>query len=128
MTTKPIMKWYMPLLSLAMGLAFGVAFWIGGDPQSGLVSLGIMTALGGLILIGGRSEMIRGLRGDGRDEYWMGIDNRATLFAGNVTILAILAMAGWEWAHGRSGSPYAQLGALTGVAYLLGLVMARLRS
>jgi len=127
MTTKPITKWYLPLLSLAMGLAFCVAFWIGGNLQQGLVSLGIMIAFGGLILVGGRSEMMRGLRGDGRDEYWTGVDNRATLFAGNVIIVVILVMAGWEWAHGRSGAPYAQLGAIVGVAYLVGLLMARLR-
>ena len=71
--------------------------------------------------------MVRGLRGDGRDEYWQGVDSRATVFAGNVTILAILGMAAWEWAHGRSGSPYYQLGAVAGIAYLVGLGWARLR-
>mgnify|MGYP000411439477 CR=1 FL=1 len=34
------------------------------------------------------------------------------LAAGNVIIVVILVMAGWEWAHGRSGAPYAQLGAI----------------
>ncbi len=40
--------------------------WIGGDPGGGLVSLAIMTAFGALFLFGGRSETIRGLRGDAR--------------------------------------------------------------
>ena len=33
-----------------------------------------------------------------------------------------------EWAHGRDGTPYSQLGAITGVAYLLGLALVRWRS
>jgi hypothetical protein len=46
-----------------LGIVVFVAQWIGGDPGSGLVSLAIMTAFGALLLLGGRSETIRGLRG-----------------------------------------------------------------
>ena len=70
---------------------------------------------------------MRGLRGDGRDEYWRGIDRSATIVAANVTILAILAMAAWEWAHGRHGSPYTQLAAIGGVAYIVAYVALRVR-
>jgi hypothetical protein len=41
---------------------------------------------------------------------------------------AIIAMCLWEWAHGRDGSPYAQLAAVAGVAYLAALALLRLRS
>jgi hypothetical protein len=34
----------------------------------------------------------------------------------------------WEIAHGRSGFPYATLGAIAGIAYLLALVWLRWRS
>ena len=61
-----------------LGAIFLVAFWIGDDTRSGVFSFGVMAVLAGLILLGGRSEMVRGLRGDGRDEYWAGIDERAT--------------------------------------------------
>ncbi len=33
----------------------------------------------------------------------------------------------WEWAHGRDGTPYSQLGAITGVAYIAGLGLVRWR-
>jgi hypothetical protein len=33
----------------------------------------------------------------------------------------------WEWAHGRDGTPYAQLGALTGVTYVVAFAGLRLR-
>ena len=72
--------------------------------------------------------MVRGLRGDGRDEYWERIDLRATALAGSVLIAIVIGMCLWEWAHGRDGSPYTQLGALAGVSYVLALAVLRLRS
>ena len=87
-----------------------------------------MTVLALLILAGGRSELIRGLRGDGRDEYWQRIDIHATVLAGNVAIGLIIGMCVWEWAHGRDGTPYAQLGAITGVAYIVAVGVLRWRS
>ena len=41
------------------------------------------------------------------------------MLAGNVAIGLIIGMCVWEWAHGRDGTPYAQLGAITGVAYIV---------
>jgi hypothetical protein len=87
-----------------------------------------MSAIGVAVFFGGRSDMVRGLRGDGRDEYWEKIDVYATALAGLVVIGAIIGMCLWEWAHGRDGSPYSQLGAIAGVAYLASLAILRLRS
>jgi presenilin-like A22 family membrane protease len=72
--------------------------------------------------------MVRGLRGDGRDEYWARLDVHATALAGSFAIGLILVMCVREWAHGRDGSPYVQLGALTGVAYAASLGFLRWRS
>ena len=58
---------------------------------------------GSAILLGGRSELVRGLRGDGRDEYWARLDLHATALAGIVLITVVIGMCVWEWAHGRSG-------------------------
>ena len=71
--------------------------------------------------------MVRGLRGDGRDEYWEGVDRRATLFAGIVAMTLVIGMCLWEWAHGRDGSPYVQLGAVCGLSYVVALVVIRIR-
>ena len=121
-------SWFLPLFSVGLGVACLAAFWIGGDPGQGLVSLAILAGLGIVILVGGRSDLIRGLRGDGRDEYWERIDVHATAIAGLAVITAVIVMCLWEWGHGRDGSPYAQLGAIGGVAYVLGIVGLRLRS
>jgi len=77
--------------------------------------------------VGGRSETIRGLRGDGRDERFARIDLVATAIAGNLLITLVIAMCLWEWAHGRDGTPYVQLGAVTGVSYVLAVAFLRWR-
>ena len=71
--------------------------------------------------------MVRGLRGDGRDEYWSRLDIHATALAGSVLIGVVIGMCLWEWGHGRDGSPYVQLGAIAGVAYIAALALLRLR-
>jgi hypothetical protein len=95
--------------------------------KGGLVSLAILVAFGGLILLGGRSETIRGLRGDGRDERFRQIDIHATALAGLAVITAIIIAFVVELARGHSGSPYAWLGAIAGLVYLIAVVALRLR-
>ncbi len=121
-------NWFLPLFSLGLGVACLVAFWLGGNPGQGLASLGVMAGLGVVFLIGGRSDLIRGIRGDGRDEYWERIDVHATALAGIVVITAVIGMCLWEWGHGRDGSQYSQLGAIGGVAYVAAIIGLRARS
>ena len=121
-------KWFLPGFSVLIGLVFFAGFWIGDDQAGAVWSLALMSVIGLLILAGGRFDMVRGLRGDGRDEYWARLDVHATAIAGSFAIGLILVMCVWEWAHGRDGSPYVQLGALTGVAYVVSLGFLRWRS
>ena len=120
-------KWFLPLFAVALGLLVFVAQWIGGNPRSGLVSFAILAGFGALVLLGGRSETVRGLRGDGRDERFRQIDLVATAIAGLVVISAIIVAFVVEVARGHSGSPYSWLGAIAGLAYLLAVIVLRLR-
>lgn len=120
-------KWFLPLFAVALGVVMLAAQWIGGNPLSGLTSLAIMTAFGALVLLGGRSETIRGLRGDGRDERFRQIDVVATAIAGVAVITAIIVAFLVEVARGHNGSPYTWLGAIAGLAYLAAIVVLRLR-
>ncbi len=120
-------KWFQPGVALALGVLFLGALWIGGDPRNGLYSLLVMVGFAAVILFGGRSETIRGLRGDGRDERFRQIDVAATAVAGMVLITAIIGAFLVEIARGHDGSPYAQLGAVAGGAYLVAIVVLRLR-
>jgi len=99
------------------------ASWLGGHPAAGAVSLAILAAFGLFFLLAGRSETIRGLRGDGRDERFAQIDLRATAVAGLVLIVAWLVAT----ARGQSGSPYDWLCAIGGLAYALAVAWFRWR-
>ena len=79
-------KWFQPAFAVGLGVLFLTAMWIGGDARTGVYSLAVMVGFGALILLGGRSETVRGLRGDGRDERFKHIDLAATAFAGIVLI------------------------------------------
>ena len=121
-------RWWMPLFSLALGVTIFAAFAIGGDTGQGAVSFGIMAALAALFFFGGRSETLRGLGGPGRDERWAAIDLRASAAAGFVVITVIIGGWLWEVANGDDGSPYVQLGAVGGLAYVVAVAVLRQRS
>jgi hypothetical protein len=120
-------RFFTPGVAVAFGFAMLVAQWIGGDPRNGLLSLAVMTGFGLLILLGGGSETIRGLRGDGRDERFRLMDARATAFAGSFLIAVILIAFLVEVARGNDGAPYNWLGAITGLAYLAAIATLRAR-
>ena len=120
-------KWFLPLFAVALGVIVFAAQWIGGDPGGGLISLAIMTSAGALVLFGGRSETIRGLRGDGSDERFRTMDIHATAVAGLAVITAIIIAFVIEVAKGHSGAPYTWLGAIAGAAYIAAVVVFRAR-
>jgi hypothetical protein len=120
-------KWFLPLFAVALGLIVFAAMWVGGDVRSGLVSFAILVGFGALVLLGGRSETIRGLRGDGRDERFRQIDIHATAISGLAVISAIIIAFIVEVARGHSGSPYSWLGAIAGIAYLAAVAVFRIR-
>jgi hypothetical protein len=121
-------RWFLPGVAVVLGLGLWGASWAGGHPGEGAVSFAIIAAFGAVFVLGGRSETIRGMRGDGRDERWAMIDLRATAFAGLAVIIAIIVGFFIELARGHSGSPYSQLGAVAGIAYLLAFFAGRWRS
>jgi len=120
-------KWFIPGFCLFLGLVVFGASWIGGHPGAGAVSLALMAGFGLLILLAGRSETIRGLRGDGRDERFAQIDLRATAVAGLVLILALIAAWLTQIASGHTGRPYDWLLAVAGLAYIFAVAFFRWR-
>jgi hypothetical protein len=121
-------RWFLPLFATGLGVACFVAFWLGDNEGQAWFSLALLAGLGLVFLVGGRFDLVRGLRGDGRDEYWERLDVHATALAGLVVISAVIVMCLWEWGHGRDGTPYSQLGAIGGVAYVAAVAALRLRS
>ncbi|MGH3355863.1 MAG: hypothetical protein ACRDOJ_08185 [Nocardioidaceae bacterium] len=117
-----------PLVSLGIGIAYLVAGWAGDDLRFGLFGLALMTALAVvLLLMRRRSETVKGLL-DRRDERINNIDLKATAVAGVAVIVAVIAAFVVEIARGNDGSQYAWLGAVGGLAYVIAVVVQRLRA
>ena len=122
-------RWFMPAFSLFLAAAIFVAYWIGDEPGTGAGGAAVLVAMGALIYFGGRrSETISGLGGPSRDERWERIDVHATALTGIVLVTVIIASWLVEVAKGDDGSPYTQLGAIGGLAYLLAVGFLRWRS
>ena len=120
-------KWFLPSFSLALGLVILAVSWLGGHPGAGVVSLALMVAFGLVVLLAGRSETIRGLRGDGRDERFAKIDTHATAVSGLAVLTALIIAWLIATARGQSGSPYDWLLAVGGLAYILAVAYFRWR-
>ncbi|HEU5387696.1 MAG TPA: hypothetical protein VFV73_17505 [Streptosporangiaceae bacterium] len=121
-------KWFLPSISLVLGMVMLAACWLGGHPGAGAASFGFLALFGLFVLLAGRSETIRGLRGDGRDERFARIDLQATAVTGLVLLVALIVAWLVATARGQSGSPYDWLLAIGGLAYLLAVAWFRWRS
>jgi len=120
-------KWFLPLFSVALGLVILAVSWLGGQLATGAISFGVLAVFGLLVLLAGRSETIRGLRGDGRDERFARIDLQATAVTGLVLLVALIVAWLVATARGQSGSPYDWLLAIGGLGYLLAVAWFRWR-
>jgi hypothetical protein len=120
-------KWFLPSFSLVLGLVILAVTWLGGHPAVGVGSLVGLIAFGLFFLLAGRSETVRGLRGDGRDERFAQIDLQATAVAGSVLLVALIVAWLVAIARGQSGNPYGWLLAVGGLAYLLAVTWFRWR-
>jgi hypothetical protein len=120
-------RWFMPLFCLGLGGVVLLAGWLGGQLESGVYGLVVLAVFGlVLLLIGGRSETIRGLT-TGRDERFVQIDLRATAATGLVLITTVIVAWLVEIARGHSGQPYSWLGAIGGFAYIIAVAFFRWR-
>jgi hypothetical protein len=123
----PRSKWVFPLFAGGLGVLMLGAEAIAGHPRRGLESLGIFVILALVILAGGRSETVRGLRGDGSDERFEMIGLRAGAFAGLVLTLTLAGGVLWRVAEGRDTGLFGWLALLAGGCYLTAFLYQRLR-
>ena len=120
-------RWATTTFSVVMALVFLVAGWIGIGPGAGIGMAALLLVFAGSVeLAARRSETVKGLL-DRSDERITSMDLAATAFAGLVLISVILVAFVVELVRGQDGMPYAWLGAVAGVAYLVALLFLRLR-
>ena len=126
-TKAHLQRWYVPTVATLIGVAYLIAGILGDDLRFGITGLALMLATAAaVVLVGRRSETVKGLL-DRQDERIRGIDNDASMFAGMVLVVAVIAGFVIEIARGQDGEPYAVLGAIAGVSYIAALVVLRLR-
>jgi len=122
-------RWATPVFSLVVGVAFWIACAIGGHPGVGAVSFAIMVVFGSIFVLGGRSETVRAMRGDGTDERWRSIDLRSTAISGLAMGAFCIVASLVELARGvSSGGPYPTICAVGGLSYLAAYLILRARS
>lgn len=120
-------RWGTPLVAVAVGVAYLVAGWLGGDWDFAMSGLVVMVGVAAAMLVAARfSETVAGLL-DRRDERINKIDMQATVFTGMVLITAVIVGFVSEIAGGEDGEPYAMLGAIGGVSYVAAVVVLRFR-
>ena len=78
------------------------------------------------LVLGRMSETVAGLI-NRNDERINRIDSDASLFAGMTLVCAVLIAFVVEIARGQDGQPYAALGAIAGIGYVIALVVLRIR-
>ena len=120
-------RYFMPLFTLFLGALVFTAFAIGGDLTNGLFAIPLFVGIAAVFFFARRNETIQGLGGPGRDERWAMIDLTATAATGAVLIAVVIGCWLVEIAKGHDGSPYGQLGAVAGLAYILAVAILRKR-
>lgn len=92
-----------------------VAFWVGGRPELGAAWAAASVVFGLVLLVGGRSDTIRMLRGDEDDERTLALESQAMTVT---ALVLIVVLAGLFLAAGIRGE--------TGVVYGVLLIVAEL--
>lgn len=127
MRTPSAAELTVPAVAVVGGIVYLVAGLIGGQTWFGVAGFGVMVAFAGVLwLVRGRSETVKGLL-DRRDERINTIDLTATSLAGGVVLVALFVAFAISTARGGSGAPYDWLLGLGGLAYIVAVVVLRLR-
>jgi hypothetical protein len=127
MRTPSATELAVPAVAVAGGIVYLVAGLIGGQVGAGVLGLVVMVTFAGVLwLVRRRSETVKGLL-DRRDERINTIDLKATALAGGVVLSALIVAFAVSIARGGSGSPYDWLLGLGGLAYVVALVLFRVR-
>lgn len=120
-------KWATPALSIGIGIAYLIGATIGGDVMLGLAMFGVMIVFAAVLLLGERNDVIQVLRGQPADERYKSFENRATVIAGNITAVFVIAMFVYELARSGDIAPYATVAAVFGGSFIVALIWLRYR-
>ena len=113
---------------VAIAIATGVAFGVAEGPGAGLLAGAWVLLFVGLLWLGrGRFDAVDVMVGVG-DERTRTLYTRATAFAGNVLIYVIVGWFLVTLVQGEVNETLSVLGAVGGVAFVVGAIIASRRS
>lgn len=118
---SPHSRRWIPALVAALAIPTFVAFWIGGQPRSGLIWGGLSVAFALVLVLGGRSDTIRLLRGDDDDERTVVLETQATTLTAVVLIIALAGLFLVTAARGENPLVYGLLLLLAETTHLVAL-------
>ena len=123
-------RWTVPGFAVVFGVTVFAIQAANGEPAGGLVSLGIMLAYAGILVVTSRhSETVSLLRGEVPDERAEQIQLRAAAMTCYVLVTVLVAGFVVCLAQGSDQvTVWANLSALTGLTYLASLLWVRRRS
>jgi hypothetical protein len=122
------MNRWIPALVAALAIPTFIAFWIGGDPRAGLIWGGLSVVFALVLVVGGRSDTIRLLRGEDDDERALALELQATTMTAAVLIVALAALFLVTAARGESPVVYGVLLLLAEMTHLGALAVLNRRS
>ncbi len=99
----PLPGWVAPALVAATAIPTFAAFWIGGNPRTGLAWAGVALALAALLALASRSDALRILAGLDDDERTRDVDRRASAAMGTVLVVALVVCFLGSAGRGESG-------------------------
>lgn len=121
-------RWLVPVLVAAVAGATFVAFWIGGRPGLGAAWAGASIAFALLLVLGGRSDTIRMLRGEEDDERTLALELQATTITAVVLVVALAGLFLAAGLRGESGVTYGALLVLAELTHLAALAVLNRKS
>jgi hypothetical protein len=125
---SPHSRLWVPTLVAALAIPTFLAFWIGGDPRGGLIWGSLSVAFAVVLVLGGRSDTIRLLRGEDDDERGLALEYRATTITGATLIVALAVLFLVTAARGESLIVYGLLLLLAEATHLIALAVLNRRS
>jgi len=120
--------WVVPTLVAAVAIPTFLAFWAGGRPQLGALWAGVSIAFGLVLLVGGRSDTIRILRGAEDDERALELESRAMTFTALVLNVALVGLFLAAGIRGENGLVYGALLLLAEATHLVALAVLNRKS
>jgi hypothetical protein len=125
---SPQSRRWVPAAVAALAIPTFIAFWIGGDPRAGFVWGGLSVLFAFVLVIGGRSDTIRLLRGEDDDERSLALELQAAMATTVVLTVALATLFLVTAARGDNPLVYGLLLVLAETTHLTALAVLNRKS